>query len=358
MHKDDPLSNLPSVENTDSSSALSDSATVGGQQGIFSGDDTRIETENLPEAPEIVQQAPMSSITPALRTESTVTGDLKLGDAPKKKKWPLVVLGVVAVATVALGGWALLGNRESEDEAYCRTKTTFLEYVNIVLYGEASTNTLNDFCVADNNCYILQAVRDKDKFHTFFEATTTVKENLYKAVSSWIDILANSNETSATSDSGVDSLTIAQGIRKLLDLYDFLNIYQSHDILKKSDIVNYYLANGEAGIQDYIASYYGSDHGNNIFLNDLRENVVAMGKAVLENINLYAQHGCMTGFMNELCFATNATEDEKALAAENNQIIADYGLEIGAYADIPYAIIDDIILVNDLLNLREQTERK
>lgn len=102
MHKDDPLSNLPPVENTDSSamppkSATGDLTTDAGHQGIFSSSDTRIETENLPE---VVQQAPMGSITPALRTESTVTGDLKLGRTSKKKKWPLVVLGVAVVAVI------------------------------------------------------------------------------------------------------------------------------------------------------------------------------------------------------------------------------------------------------------------
>ena len=34
----------------------------------------------------------MSSISPAIRTASTVTGDLKLGNTTKKKKWPLVAL--------------------------------------------------------------------------------------------------------------------------------------------------------------------------------------------------------------------------------------------------------------------------
>lgn len=78
--------------------------------GIFSGSDTRIETENLPEIPEVVQQAPMSSISPALRTESTVTGDLKLQGTSKKKKWPLIVLGVAVIAIIGIGAW-LLGSR-------------------------------------------------------------------------------------------------------------------------------------------------------------------------------------------------------------------------------------------------------
>jgi len=77
---------------------------------IFSGSDTRVETENLPEITEVAQQAPMSSISPALRTESTVTGDLKLNGTSKKKKWPLVVLGVVVVAVIGVAAW-LLGSR-------------------------------------------------------------------------------------------------------------------------------------------------------------------------------------------------------------------------------------------------------
>lgn len=66
MHKDDPLSNLPSVENMDSSAVPSNSATGdftadADQQGIFSSNDTRVETENFPEIPEVVHQAPASS---------------------------------------------------------------------------------------------------------------------------------------------------------------------------------------------------------------------------------------------------------------------------------------------------------
>lgn len=108
MHKDDPLSNLPSVENTDSSSAPSDSATMdfpadGEHQGIFSSNDTRIETENLPDIPEVAQQAPMSSISPALRTTSTVTGDLKLGDTKSRRsKKPLIIGGIAIVVAVVI----------------------------------------------------------------------------------------------------------------------------------------------------------------------------------------------------------------------------------------------------------------
>lgn len=128
--------------------------------------------------------------------------------------------------------------------------------------------------------------------------------------------------------------------------------------LKKSDIVDYFLANGSADIQDYISGYYGSGHDDNAYLNDLRESVSAMSMAVLANIDIYAQHGCMTGLMNEACFAASAAEEEKMLVAENNQIIADYGSEADAYADMPYSLLGGIIKINDLLNLREQAEQK
>jgi len=115
MHKDDLPSNLPSVENTDSSAVPPDSATMDfpadrEHQGIFSSNDTRIETENLPDIPEVAQQAPMSSITPALRTTSTVTGDLKLGGAPKKKRWPMILVGIVAVIAIVTAVTVLLSS--------------------------------------------------------------------------------------------------------------------------------------------------------------------------------------------------------------------------------------------------------
>lgn len=152
MHKDDSLSNLPSVENTDSSAVPQNSATGNfasdaGQQGIFSSSDTRIETENLPEVPEVVQQVPMSSITPVLRTESTVTGDLKLGGTSKKKKWPLVVLGVAAVALVGVGVWALINNSNpptpQDRTTYSITdesRNLFNHYINFLIEGNDSTD--------------------------------------------------------------------------------------------------------------------------------------------------------------------------------------------------------------------------
>mgnify|MGYP001052485977 FL=1 len=148
MHKDDPLSNLPSVENTDSSAVPQNSATTDfaantDQQGIFSSSDTRIETENLPEVPEVVQQVPMSSISPALlRTESTVTGDLKLGGTSKKKKWPFVVLGVAAVALVGVGIWALINNQEGNTVVTSKVKTALNQFSNYYLYGTDSTETV------------------------------------------------------------------------------------------------------------------------------------------------------------------------------------------------------------------------
>lgn len=93
--------------------------TTPAEGGIFSGSDTRVETKNLPEVPQVTQQAPMSSISPAIRTASTVTGDLKLGDTTKKKKWPFVVLGVAVV--VVIGAVVLLAvlrsTKQSSDTA-------------------------------------------------------------------------------------------------------------------------------------------------------------------------------------------------------------------------------------------------
>ncbi len=147
MDKDDPISNLPPVENTDSSAVPQNSATGNfasdaGQQGIFSSSDTRIETENLPEIPEVVQQAPMSSISPVLRTESTVTGDLKLRRTSKKKKWPLVVLGVVVVAILAVGGVVLFGNQMNKNNAEGKVKLALNQFSNYYLYGTDSTDAI------------------------------------------------------------------------------------------------------------------------------------------------------------------------------------------------------------------------
>lgn len=163
MHKDDLPSNLPSVENADSSAVPSDSATMdfpadGEHQGIFSSNDTRIEIENLPDIPEVAQQAPINSISPALRTESSVTGDLKLGNAPKKKKWPLVVLGGVVVAAIGAAMWLLISNSNiftsQEKTAYGVTeesKRLFNRYINFLLDDNDTSDKPNllDFLAND-----------------------------------------------------------------------------------------------------------------------------------------------------------------------------------------------------------------
>lgn len=323
--------------------------------GIFSGEDTRVETENLPAVPEVVQQAPASSISPTLRTTSTVTGDLQLGDNTKKKKWPFIALGAVATIALVVGGWTLLRSQNSEYRTYRKAKNTFLEYANFVLHGRASTDALDTSCMTDRSCYFLQAMHDKDQSGAFFEESAAAKAKLNEAVNAWANNLAAGDKVS---EDRVDSTVIAKKIQELVDLHEFLDVYQSRGMLKKSDIVNYFLTNGDAGIQDYIANYYGSGHDGNVYLNDLRENVSAMSEAVLANIEIYAQHGCMIGLMNEACFAASATEEEKMLVAENNQIIADYGIEMDTYTDTPYGLLNDIVKINNFLNLHEQAEQE
>ena len=88
------------------------------QGGIFSSSDTRIETENLPTIqPSPMSTAPNGTITPSLRTESTVTGDLKLGGQKKKGRWSVIVIGAVAIVSAIAIVALLLGNHKLASKA-------------------------------------------------------------------------------------------------------------------------------------------------------------------------------------------------------------------------------------------------
>lgn len=138
-------STAPANETSANETPTNETSTSG---AIFSGNDTRIETENLPETVHqtALSTAPAGAITPALRTESTVTEDLKLDNtgSRKKKKWPLVAVGVVVLAIIAAGILAWV-NFTKPDRDLASLQTKFNQFANYFLYETDNSSPVEGY---------------------------------------------------------------------------------------------------------------------------------------------------------------------------------------------------------------------
>ena len=290
MHKDDPLSNLPPVENTDSSamppkSATGDLTTDAGHQGIFSSSDTRIETENLPE---VVQQAPMGSITPALRTESTVTGDLKLGGTSKKKKWPLVVLGVAVVAVIVAGAWALISNQKGGTEVGGKVKTALNQFSNYYLYGTDSDDAIQGDYNKNTIYKVDTAMEERDA--DFFNKAKEYYDSFIQAYEQ--DVRA----TQKIPDSDSIDDYLSGDIVSFTEIFDFLYRFAMAPALTSEEVFGMFNNTSFESAQQLVNNYYsnllettygpGSRYVKERIIYDL---------AQVDQYHIYKDNNCLNG---------------------------------------------------------------
>lgn len=399
--------NTPAPENGD---IFNSGAGLGGG-GIYSNPDLTIDKDAIPEEvsnspvnppagdagrvaaafanTDASQKAAMTpSIVGPTATQSTATGDIKLarGPRPKRSKAPFIIIGigVVAIAVVAV---VLMGVMRGESGSYEQTKTAFLEYANFMLKGKASTEALDTSCVQDDSCYFLQILQSKERFNEIYAESAELSEKLRMATNAWKntagiqdnvsesdneeEIVAEvdddieeevadntDNDDNEEDESDAGPAEIVWGIQDSLDLYDFIKVFFSHDILKQSVIVDHYIQNGETDAREYVDAYYGTEYENNPYLDVLRSSTSAMSAAVLENLDLYAGYECVDGFINKACFTTNATEEDRVLVSENDQVIRDYNSEIAAYANSPNNFIYSLVRINNLFDQNIQVEQE
>lgn len=247
--------------------------------GIFSSSDTRVETENLPEIPEVVQQAPMSSITPALRTTSTVTGDLKLGNAPKKRKWPFVVLGVVVVALIGIGIWLLRGTENNNkigniDEA-------FGYFANYYLFSEDSDRLLEGEWDRSRVYAAEEAILAKDK--SFFQWA----KNYFDQYKSFYDkqIAQQEDEIDPADASYIEAFT---------DAFNFLYLYSQTDFFDDSELLQLYVSSGAAAAYEVIEDRYSALLDTDYQLQkDFAEGRILYDSAQIDRLEIYSQSGCL-----------------------------------------------------------------
>lgn len=292
MHKDDPHSNLSPVEKTDSSVMQPNSVTVdfdtdAGHQGIFSGEDTRVETENLPTVPEVVQQAPASSISPTLRTTSTVTGDLQLGGATKKKKWPLfVALGAVAVVVAAIFIVKIIPTMTSDPSSANHTKyiESYNKFANYLLSGRTETSTGED--ISTSNGIAAKALRERNS--TFFDEAS----RLY---SIFLDEY----------NSDISALNAALPIYTNLSI---VSAYSRAKFLDVNTIMAYYAENGIDATNAANAELLNelrSSTSTSAYSDEIYNNAKEYLDAEMELLKLVDGNGCFEGrVIDSACIAT------------------------------------------------------
>lgn len=348
------------------------------QGGIFSTPDLTVDTEKLAQinqanqvtsaASDKTRVASFFANTDATKqaqqsviTAQPLEGDLVINNVPKKSKMPIIVMVVLLVISM-IGIVVLFAvNRPESKDSYSQVKTAFLEFSNFVLNGQVSSGELDDSCIEEETCYFMQAAQSKEAFEKFYSDSAELRGQLEKALAIW-DEKTSTDEQNDGINSGnletglINKARLAQEISNLIDAYDFIRLYAGYDALTKNDIEKYYLENGESDTQKYIANFYENDHKNKYF-RELSKEGLMMSEAVLDNIAMYAQYGCMDDFMNSICFRSQASEEEKEKVDENNLIISNYGAELAVYDDIPNRLVNRIGETNILFN-RYESEGK
>lgn len=347
--------------------------------GIFSTPDLTIDTEKLTQAAPSTDanKARIASVfanTDATRqaqqsviTSAPLEGDVIINNVPKKRrKWPIIVLAVVAVSIIALVV-VLIISQTGQKSAYEKVKTAFLEYANFTLHGEVSTSELDISCIEEKTCYFTQAMRSKEQFEKFYDDSMNLSKKLQETVTAWNATVTTDNKDSETdnADNSYDEdfeMTPAnkeiliQELEGLVDIYNFMPMFAAHEPLTENSIIDYYLKNGESKTQAYITDHYETGTGNKHF-DELNQGGLVMGEAVLDNIKIYARHECLQSIMNTACFLSQATEEEKEEVSENNTIIASYSAEMSVYSKMPNQFVNRIREINILFN-RYESERK
>ncbi len=287
--------------------------------GIFSSSDTRIETENLPEAQGIVQQAPMSSITPALRTESTVTGDLKLGGTAKKKKWPLVVLVVAVTVVVGVGVWALISNQEEDTRTASKVKTALNQFSNYYLYGTDSTEAVQGNYDSNRVYKADTAMEERDieffnKAREYYDSFIQVYEQ---------DIRANQG---ASESENLDDY-LNGNVSNFTGMFDFIYRFAMTPALTSEEVFGMFNNTSFESAQQLVNNYYsnllettyepGSRYVKERIIYDL---------AQVDQYHIYKDNNCLDGenIKNDCDIDPNKydmTRIEEAIKIANSDIL-------------------------------------
>lgn len=302
------------------SEPMNPTPTASTEGGIFSGEDTRVETENLPTVPEVVQQAPASSISPTLRTTSTVTGDLQLGGTTKKKKWPLfVALGAVAVVVVVVV-WLLMGNikpstPQEEVPTYHITdesRRLFHRYINFLLENNDSDGKpefldflANKYTFLSPGAMFAEKIKQNDDIElarSYFNDLNTVYSEFDQAFFP-PDNVNNDSDTEEEYSSNAISNYFYEAAKG-----SYLNLGQ---------IIKLYLQNGEESVRNLLENTFRSGSEN--------ETVKSLLEARKRQMTLYLdavvqanQDGCIVnGSLNTVCATPkfSAVEGEAAKLA-------------------------------------------
>lgn len=273
--------------------------------GIFSGSDTRIETENLPEnLPTAVQPAPASAITPANRTTSTVTGDLKLGGAPKKKKWPLVVVGIVtAVAIIVVGVWLLLSDHKNQEGTKDNVKIALNQFSNYYLYGTDSSDNIQGNYSKSTVYEVDTALEEGDT--DFFNKSKNYYDSFIKL---YEQALRSSQEISGSES--IDDYTNGD-VSSFTQMFDFVYRLAMSPALTSEEIFGAFANMGFEGAEKFISDYYSNllDTSYDMGTRYAKERTI-YDLAQLDQLRIYKDNNCIEGEgIKEDCVVTSKNYD-------------------------------------------------
>lgn len=300
--------------------------------GIFSSDDTRIETENLPEiVPEVVPQAPKSTISPTLRTESTVTGDLQLGGTTKKKKWPFIalVVAVVGVAIVVLVIKIIFATASSPSSVnHANYAESYNKFANYLLSGRTEPSTGEDVSVS--NGIAIRALQERNS--TFFDEASRLYSNFL-------------DEYDSDSSS----------FNAILPIYTNLSIVSAYSRIELLDIntaMVYYAEHGADATSARITESLDelqSSTSTSAYSDEIYDDTKEYLGTELELLDLTAKSGCFEGrVIDQVCTTTvQVPADLQERIASANSALSNIDQIVSNALD---NLIDAVITVKE--NLR------
>lgn len=252
---------------------------------------------------------------------------LSAGKNKTRKRILLVLAIVVFVVLIAIVVFLVIVNSGNS------SLKNFNKYANFVLFG-----------VADDT-YLGKSLEGQSYFESQMINQETADVFLSEANSLW----RNTEQEIKSSDEAVNSEYSQQR-----ELYEVLSVLYSKDILRRNNVIDYYIEHGEEATEEYINNYYGiTEDTENNYLVDLKDAFLLWGNAVIEEITLYVNTGCFEQFEDVVCFKQNASDEQKMAIEElndvyiqNNKIYANYFSVYETYLLILQQINDELNMGN------------
>ena len=259
---------------------------------------------------------------PQVNGGSIMTGGL--AQKSGHKKWwvflvVILVLAMIGGGVFALwksgvfGGGTIAGNEKTIDEA-------FNEFANYLLYGEESTNEVEDFDVLDT-----YYIDENDGDIEYLDQLLVLFENFRR--------IANSGDEFKIS--AID------------EEIEFLKEYRSDYVINIDDLFNFYVKDGTEGAKNYIDNIGTLIGDTNYYLNTYFALDSARADALIKEWDYLKNNGCIISGNLDEAYLKGVAGNE-----DFNKLAVEYGNLDDKYSSFPNTVV--VSLKNYCSNINDE----